>query len=405
MPRISTLLAFSILLTLAAAAAAEESSGSFTFKWSGYIKADFAYDETRVVPGNYALYVSAPEPTYIAKNSATNITSRETRLGFDFGWLEENYKTSAKIEFDFYGLGVASTSPNSQENKATTMLRHAYLEISRGHWAILAGQTSDLMSPLVPKTVNYSVCWDQGNLGYRRPQFRLSTWADISERVKTTFAVAAARTLGADLDKDGIDDGADCEIPTIQGRIGLATRNCERGSLEVGISGHYGKERYSEDTETTESWSACLDLKTSFCRKLELAGEFFIGENLGTYLGAVGQTVNPLGDEIRALGGWAQVSFVPVDRVTINAGYAVDDPDEKDLVIAEGSSQKNFIDKNDVYFGSLYYNITSATQAMLEISRLSTSYLYRIYAEGKMMSDSKSFDDLRVQFAMKVSFK
>ncbi len=284
------------------------------------------------------------------------------------------------------------------------MLRHAYLQISRGHWTLLAGQTSDLISPLVPRTVNYTVCWDQGNLGYRRPQFRLSAWTDAGEKARVSFAVAAARTLGGDLDKDSIDDGSDSEIPTLQGRIAFSTKNCERLSMELGLSGHYGTEKHSNDAEKIESWSACLDFKTAICKRLELSGEFFTGENLGAYLGGVGQTVNPLGEEIAAMGSWAQVSFKPVAGVSLNAGYSLDDPDEKDLVIAEGSSQKSFIDKNDVYFGSVFYNITENTQAMIEVSRLSTGYLYRIYNAGSLMSDSKTFDDLRVQFALKASF-
>ncbi len=93
---------------------AEDKSPSFAFKWSGYIKADFSYDDTRVYPGNYALFVSAPESPDAAKNSFTNITARETRLGFDFAWPEGEIKTAAKIEFDFYGLGAASASLTRQ---------------------------------------------------------------------------------------------------------------------------------------------------------------------------------------------------------------------------------------------------------------------------------------------------
>ncbi len=403
MKRFAILVAL-LSIALVSAAAAEEKAPAYTFTWSGYIKADFAYDDARVSSGNYALYV-LERTSGAEKNGFTSITARESRLGFDFKWIEDEYKTAAKVEFDFYGLGVSSASLTSQENKATAMLRHAYVEVARGRWSLLAGQTSDVMSPLVPKTVNYTVCWDQGNIGYRRPQLRLSAYANASERARVSLAVAAARTIGGDLDGDKIDDGADSALPTLEGRLGLAMKMCDRGSFDVGVSGHYGQETYSADVEEIESWSANGDFKAVFCAKLELAGEIFVGQNLGAYYGGVGQTVNPLSEEIGSKGGWAQVSYSPAPRISFNAGYGIDDPDDEDLAIAEGGAQTTFIDANENIFGSVFYSITSNVQAMLEVSRMTTSYLYRVYDDGTLMTDAKEFDDLRVQFALKAAIK
>jgi hypothetical protein len=77
-------------------------------------------------------------------------------------------ETSGKLEIDFYGGGP--------ENKNLPMMRHAFMKLDwpkRG-FSILAGQTSDVISPLVPSTVNYSVAWWVGDIGYRRPQLRLT---------------------------------------------------------------------------------------------------------------------------------------------------------------------------------------------------------------------------------------
>jgi len=397
------LVALTILVPLAASAA--ETAPAYTFKWSGYIKADFAYDETRVNSGNYALYVLEPKPAGAAKNDVLSATARETRLGFDFSWLEGDYRTDAKVELDFYGLGVTSASLTAQENKAAPMLRHAYVQVARGRWSLLAGQTSDVMSPLVPKTVNYTVCWDQGNIGYRRPQIRLTTSASPSERAKVTAAVAAARTIGGDADGDLVDDGADSALPTVEGRLGVALKPCNRSTFDVGVSGHYGKETWAADAEEVESWSANADLRALMRGKVELSGEFFVGRNLGGYLGGVGQTVNPLGEGIGAKGGWAQVSYTPVGGLWINAGYSVDDPDEEDLNIAAGGAQKAFIDRNENIFGSVFYSLTSNVQAMFEVSRMTTAYLYKVYDDGTLLEDSKEFDSWRAQFALKAAIK
>ena len=398
-----------VLLTLIAlglltpAAQAEEKAPAYTFKFSGYFKGDLVYDQSRVNSGNYALYVLDK-----AENDYLSLTARESRFGLDFSWNEEDIRTDARFEFDFYGLGVSSASLTSQENKAAPMLRHAYVQLTKGRWSLLAGQTSDIISPLVPRTANYTVLWDQGNIGYRRPQLRASTWADASEKVKVSAAVGAFRTLGGDLDGDGVDDGADAAVPTVEGRLGLAAKLCEKRSVEIGFSGHYGKEEYQADnvTNDVESWSANADLKFVCMNVFELAGEFFTGENLGTYYGGVGQTVNPVREEVRAQGGWIELSCKPVSRLWLNAGCGLDDPDDEDFVIAAGTtSTKSFIGKNSSVFGSVMYDLTSTVTAMLELSRLETTYLYKAYVDDELWSDEKDFDDVRVQFSLKAAIK
>ena len=58
------------------------------------------------------------------------------------------------------------------ENKSSVLLRHAYVEVKNDDFRLLAGQTWDVISPLCPGVLFYSVGWDGGNIGYRRPQFR-----------------------------------------------------------------------------------------------------------------------------------------------------------------------------------------------------------------------------------------
>jgi len=400
-----TALAFALLALgcAGAGAAAEGTEPAYAFKFSGYFKADIAYDQTRVNAGNYALYVLDKE-----ENDVLNITGRESRFGLDFTWKENDIRTDARFEFDFYGLGVSSASLNSQENKAAAMLRHAYAQITKGRWSLLAGQTSDIISPLVPRTANYTVCWDQGNIGYRRPQFRVSAWTDAHEKVKISGALGAFRTIGGDLDGDGVDDGSDAAMPTIEGRLGLAAKPCEKRSIELGFSGHYGKEEYgaADDTKDIESWSACADIKLALCERVEVMGEAFMGENLGAYYGGVGQTANLAREAIAAKGGWAELSVRPVKKLSINLGYGIDDPDDEDFVLPEGTTAlKSFIGKNSNIFGSIMYDLTTSVTAMVEVSRLSTTYLYKMFQDDVLMSDQEDFDDSRVQFSLKAAIK
>ena len=85
-----------------------------------------------------------------------------------FGPKGEDIQTGGRVEIDFYGGGA--------ENKSNPMMRHAYLNLDwpKDKFSILAGQTSDVISPLFPDTLNYTVGWWVGNIGYRRPQIRLT---------------------------------------------------------------------------------------------------------------------------------------------------------------------------------------------------------------------------------------
>ena len=96
------------------------------------------------------------------------------------------------VEIDFYGSG-------GTENKAKLQLRHAYMKLDwpADDLSVIAGQTSDVFSPLNPSTLNYTVLWDAGNIGYRRPQIRLGDVGGSGD-TKVTFAAAATRPIGGE---------------------------------------------------------------------------------------------------------------------------------------------------------------------------------------------------------------
>ncbi|MCD6379698.1 hypothetical protein J7M07_04555, partial [bacterium] len=231
-----------------------KNSRNYDFNFHGYFKTDMSYDNAQIYPGDFHLYV----PAYNEADNALYFGTKESRMGFDFLWKEESFKTKATFEFDLFGAGAASV------NKATPMLRHAYFKITGKKWSLLAGQTWDVISPLVPKTVNYSVAWGEGNIGYRRPQIRLSTWADVSKNAKFNLDLAVTRNMGGDFSVtndttnvlkvvagDGVNNGADAAMPAVQGHIGITTKCAKEGTLSLGVSGHYGQEKYNKIDSTS----------------------------------------------------------------------------------------------------------------------------------------------------------
>jgi hypothetical protein len=352
----------------------------------GYLKADAAYDTARVNPGNYIVYVDSFPNN--ANDDEFNLTANQSRLGLKIAGPENpKVKTSGLLEFDLYGNYAA-------ENKAKFQMRHAYMKVDwpSDKFSILAGQTSDTMSPLVPETLNYTVLWDAGNIGYRRPQIRLTKGLTIGKDVEMKVEGAVARTIGrSNTLNPASESGEDAGHPTAQGRVSVTLPNAGQKPTVVGFSGHYGKEEY--DTTLTgshkkfDSWSVNLDLTHSFNKWLALKGELFTGQNLDTYFGGIGQGVNTSTyKEIKAKGGWAAATLSPWDKWRFNLGAGIDRVNSDD--VSTGSRTLN-----RSVFGNAIYSINKNTEIGLEVSQWRTDY-----------KNSDDLEDLRVQTSLIYKF-
>lgn len=338
---------------------------SYPVVFYGYLKFDAAYDSARTDVGNFARWVESEEGR--GDDDQFNATARESRLGLKFDGPEfGGASTRGRVEIDFYEGGA--------ENKNRVMLRHAYLELDwpERDFSILAGQTSDVISPLCPYTLNYSVAWWVGNIGYRRPQFRLTKGFDVSGGSHLVFQAAAARTIGDDIAFDPGDTGEDTGFPTLQGRTALSFPFLTGEKATVGVSGHWGQEEFdmdgSDNNKKFDSWSANVDVTLPLFQWLTAKGEFWTGENLDDYLGGIGQGVNHTKmDEIQSAGGWVALSLGPFGRWHYNLGAGLDDPDNGDL--SDGDRTRNC-----AVWGNVIYDVNEAVQAGIELSRWDTDY-------------------------------
>lgn len=341
----------------------------FRFKPYGYIKLDAVYDDSRTNYGNFILYVQ-PETTRNNDNEF-NITARQTRIGLDILAPESsNWEARGRIEIDFYGDGSVQ-----HENKAEPLLRHAFLEMKKGGFSLLAGQTFDLISPLVPDVLNYTVGWAGGNIGYRRPQLRVTNIYPLAEFSKLSMALAIARTHGTmneDLGIGGENDGEDVGFPTVQGRLALTTKLLTKKDTVFGISGHYGKEEIDwsgTKQGRIKSWSVNGDFDLPVSDRVSVKGEVFIGSNLDDYFGGIGQGVNATTQTaIKTMGGWMQVGYQHSKKWKYNVGFGIDDPSNDDL----NSGNR---EENSFYYGNVMFNLIAPVTLGLEYSYWETGYL------------------------------
>ncbi len=367
------------MLTLAAPVWAQVSappvnvSSKYDLSIYGYVKLDASYDSQRTAAGNLMFFVLPEKDS--GKDDEFNLTARETRLGINLRVPDiADTRVSGRVETDFYGGGA--------ENSANLRLRLAYVDLERGDWSLRAGQDWETFITAIPRIVNFSYLADAGALGLRRPQLRVTKLTPLGDQTRLVAKVAAARTIGEDLDGGGQDDGAAAGYPSVQGNLALETRAFTERPLIISLSGHAGSEKVAAYTDTTDpgapvdvaekdydSWSAIASLLVPLSSRALLQGAVWIGENLDNYFGGIGQGVNKRKQTaISAEGGWVQLVLDPGKQVNVNIGYGLDKPDDADLNPGQRS-------RNELFFGSVFYSLNSAVTLAAEYSHLTTSYL------------------------------
>ncbi len=331
----------------------------------GYIKLDAAFDSARTSSGDYARWVESEEGG--RHSDLFNLTANQTRLGAILkGPSSPDLTTAGLVEIDFYGGGA--------ENKPNPMLRQAYVTATWPQWHLtaLAGQTADVISPLVTPTLNYTVGWWQGDIGYRRPQIRLTESLPVTDNLTVKLELAASRTIGCTNSWTGAnyDTGQEVGFPTVQGRASVSLPLLTKKPTTVGVSGHWGQQEYNAHRKV-DTWSLNVDLTLPVTTWLALQAEGFVGQNLDAYLGGVGQGVRVVSATdyrgIRARGGWAALTLTPDARWQFNVGAGCDDPNDDEL--ATGGRTYN-----ELVFGNAQYALNASLTLGAEISCLRTGY-------------------------------
>jgi len=334
----------------------------------GKIKLDASYDTGRSNTGNFARWVNPGEKK--SGDDQFNMTANETRLGLKFkGPNSPDLNTSGLIEIDFYG-GGGETSPHPR-------MRHAYLNLEwpKKKLSVLAGQTWDVISPLNPGTLNYTVLWWGGNIGMRRPQIRVTKGLAVNDDTEITLQGALLRTMGTTSSAfDPGDAGEDAGFPSVQGRVSVKTPVFGSRKSTFGVSGHFGQEEYdtnaSGDNFNLYSWSGNLDVQVPVNDWLTFKAEAFTGQNLAAYAGGIGQGVNTVGtdvSEIKSSGGWIAASMKPCDKWLFNVGASGE-------FITGGVTIDGTRTSNACVFGNAIYEFNKHASVGFELSNWHTEY-------------------------------
>lgn len=371
---VSVFILIGIWACLATAAAAAQKP-AFDLNWYGLLKLDGAYDQNLTSNGDFAMWVEPTLPD--ANDQQFNMTANATRFGvLAQSTRYEKVDITGNIEFDLYA--GAFSGPTPQENNPMLLLRQAFFTMQWRSTRLTAGQTNDLISPLEPTTLNYATLWGCGNIGYRRPQITLAYVTNPSPTTDVTLAAGFFRTIGSSLTptfslalgetEDNTDDGTDAAIPSIQALLDVNHDMPSGGVFRAGVSGLYGKlkaETNLGNYENYESWAFSTHLMVTTPSGLGVAGEFFTGSNLQSYLGGVLNDSRIGG--VHALGGWLSGWFQATPTVKLTGGFGIDDPNDDDVV--NGRTQ------NRCVFGNVNYSFVPQVTFGLELSQWQTKYV------------------------------
>jgi hypothetical protein len=329
----------------------EYSAFGHRIKFTGFLRCDAIYDDSR--PNNTQVigFVLSEDPNAPRNGAAAfgskkdredlTIHPRHTRFGFDYdGPIVEalgGMKLTGKLEFDLYTAAFS-------ESRQAIRLRHAYARMAWGDFNILAGQTSDLISPLYPIANPDLAMWGAGNLGDRRPQFRATYRPAVGPG---TLEVAGMVGLtgaddASDIDLPGVygagyRDGETSGLPTLQARVAYELPMFEKEKLVIGAGVHGAWEdpdRTIQGHAIFKSWAVALDvLVPIYLNYLWVKGEAWQGSNVDDVRGAIFQGINTTtGRTIDARGGWIELGIRPgTDWFAISFGYSTDQPDDSDL--------------------------------------------------------------------------
>ena len=223
----------------------------------------------------------------------------------------------ARFDMDF-----RSNAPYLNENAFLPLVRDLYLEASWSRLRILGGQASDVISPRAAASLNfYPLSFIPGDIGDYRPQIRVEWRQPVSDAFEIDFQTAIAQAVQT-FQVGGTIQATQTGLPDFQGHVGLAfgPERPDGGPrlFECGIAGHVGRRQVVLQNPSAASpgevrqygsWSFVADGSLRLGETTLIEGEYFIGQLLGDYSGAIFQTVDPVkAVPIRARGGWVQLT-------------------------------------------------------------------------------------------------
>ncbi len=288
---------------------------------------------------------------------------RQSRIGAIIDGPQAGpFKTSAFIAMDFFG-GV----PDFQTGQVMGLPRllYGFIRLESERTAIQIGQDNMILAPRNPTSLgalSFPNLYRSGNLYLRVPQVRLERKLATGEHGEWELMGAILAPVAGD--KTGPYTfvppnlaGERSRHPAVQGRVGWRSRTVSAGDrgLAVGVSGHYGRERFAAGPNP--SWAVAVDFDAR-SGSLGVGGEWWVGRNVDAFGGSLGQLA-------KSWGGFTEARLKATPKLEFNAGLGLDRLFDRAQFAAP-------LDANWSVFANTIYSFTPEFAASFEYRWLST---------------------------------
>ena len=330
------------------------------------------------------------------------LPSAITLISSDFGNNTQTAEVHAKSSY----LGAAVIGPQVgcfqtgglalayfygeivEEDVPGLFMARMYGEMKNDYWRFSVGLDGDVVVPLAPTVVNWSIGNGAGNMGYQRAQFRVERYIHPHADSQWTLQFALTDptvTSYANFDlTEGLQE--DNGWPNLEGRVawGYGPR-CQlagetKRAFEAGLSGVVGQLRRTTlgPPAIADVWAYGLDAQVRLTDSVGLKGEFFDGQTIGSYNAAIVQNFNANLQGIRSTGGWGEIYAYWAPCLHSHFGYSIDNPRDSDLTAALAS-------RNEFVFGNIFWDLTSTIELGFEVSHWRTEYMAPLQDNDSMV--------------------
>jgi hypothetical protein len=334
-------------------------------------------------------------PTMVIPGSgSTGASVRQTVLGFDAkGPRLFNAQTHADVRTDFYGSGSNSAGVYSYAG-GLLRLRTAHAALDWEHTQVFFSLDRTILAPNTPASLTAvavpALGWS-GNLWSWNPQ--LGVTEDVALTGSSRF-----RVQGALIDvtnppqiyastaptPQGVTRPNTSEAsrwPGIESRVALLN-GAEASGLQIGVGALYMPHRSPGGTKFS-SWAGTADYRVPLPGRAEFSGSAYYGQALGGLGGGAYKDYvfyyDPIaGYAFRALdtmGGWAQLSERPSERLEFNAAFGTDQVTASQLRPFAGDAALYYLNqaRNRTYTANVIYRPSAYLMFSAEYRHIQSS--------------------------------
>jgi hypothetical protein len=290
---------------------------------------------------------------------------RQTRVGAVFeGPTVGAMRLNGTVAMDFFG-GI----PNFATGPVMGLPRllYAYVRLDGEKTAIEIGQDNMLLAPRNPTSLagtSFPTLYRSGNLYLRVPQIRVEQTLASGDLGQLRLAGGIQAPVAGDFTNSQYQfvppnlAGERSKTPAVQSRLSWRATPAgpyEQPQWEFGVSGHYGRERFSPNITT--SWASSFDFDATAGR-IGFGGEAYLGQNIAAFGASIAQNA-------KSEGGFAEARLKASSRLNFNSGYGIDH-------VLDHSLFPLVYTQNGTFFANGIYSFTPEFRAAFEYQRLNT---------------------------------